>query len=233
MAKSGGPVVTLASSSARYAALAVGGGIYWSSTAVGMDGQPADVILDLPLDGGSISTIATVSGMNFTQSVPWIAVDASDVCWPAGPAILKASLGGGLPVTLATVTYDVSSIATDGTSVYWTNGSTRAGGTVMSVAVEGGEPRTLATGQNGPTGIAVDEESVYWSVATPAGSSIVKVAVGGGVPTTLAAGQSVAAVTSAATGSGIAVDATSLYWVDVHNNSGSLTQGTVVKLSPK
>ena len=69
----------------------------------------------------------------------------------------------------------------------------------------------LASGQANPGALAVDKTHVYWlnggGGVTPA--SVMRVPIGGGTPTQLANAQSP---------SGIALDATSLYWSD----SGSI-----------
>ena len=74
-------------------------------------------------------------------------------------------------------------------------------------------------------GIAIDEDYVYFTDFSTSGT-VQKVAKAGGTPITLATNQVMPA--------GIAVDSTSVYWVNV-GNSGYAVPGTgsVMRLTPK
>ena len=92
----------------------------------------------------------------------------------------------------------------------------------------GGLAAYFASGVYGNTSqatrLALSAFSIYWvSLASDTSiSSVTKVSINGGTPTILASGQD-------NTG-GVAVDATSIYWVNY--SFGSLP-GTVMKLTPK
>ena len=86
-------------------------------------------------------------------------------------------------------------------SVYWTNLN---GGTVMKVALAGGNPVTLASGQVNPLAVAVGAADVYWTTST---GTVMKAPIAGGAAVQVAAGPS--GLTSF---TGLAADATSVYW---------------------
>ena len=193
------------------------------------------------LAGGTPTTIA--SGQDGATK---IAVDATNVYWndqlplrgprdhtfhesPSPGAVMKMPIAGGNPTTLAS---NVSpfEIAVDAVSVYWAENDSPgrrlpSSAQVMKVPIAGGAPTTLASGQDAPQDLVVDGSYVYWTnipgpcLAGSCGSSlpdtgtVMRVPVGGGTPSTIASQQPGP--------SGIAVDATSVYWT---NNPG----GTVV-----
>lgn len=86
-------------------------------------------------------------------------------------------------------------IAIDATWVYWTNSW---GGEVRKAPLAGGAPVDLATGLATPMGIAVDAAFAY--VATK--NSVVKLPLSGGAPIVL----------DASPATGVAVNATHVYW---------------------
>jgi len=173
-------------------------------------------IVRVPLAGGATAPVVPSSSLVQTASSYGIAVDASSVYWTffGDPTtVRKAPLGGGMPVTLATVAGPGFGIAVDATNVYF--GTSTA---VMKVPLNGGTPTTLAssTGQ----GVAIDDDYVYF---TDWSSTVKKVPKNGGSVVTLATGQ--------LRPWPIAVDATSVYW----GNCGADGQanGSVMKLAPK
>jgi hypothetical protein len=129
--------------------------------------------------------------------------------------VMKAPLGGGTPVTLATAPGAGFGIAVDATHVYWSTSGTVS--RITKVPLNGGASSTLAT--EGGLGIAVDAQNVYFTTT----DSVKKVPLGGGTPITLATGQDVPTF--------IAVDATSVYWTNA--GSGPVPSGSVMKLTPK
>jgi hypothetical protein len=195
--------------------------VYWTDDG---DGSSGGAVLSVPIDGGTVTTLAT--GL---VSPGGIAVDASNVYWvdfgvlnPPGD-VMKVALGGGTPVTLATSSGTPTHMTIDANNVYWTDGDA-----VWQVPKGGGAPLMVAEDKGGLTsGVAVDSTYVYWtSEASPDGGSplntgsVMKTPIGGGATTVLATGQSIPL--------DLKVDATNLYWV----NQGETTtpNGMVMKL---
>jgi len=167
-------------------------------------GAQADAAPEAACDTAGVEVLA--SG----QSAPGIvAADANALYWfdfsgtDAAPVatLMTASLIGGAPAALATVSGAPRSIAVAAGVVYWTD---IFSGTVMSVPTSGGAPTLLAAAQNQPVGIAVDSTSVYWT--TWAGGAVMKAPVGGGTPVVLADAQGQPGP--------LAIDGANLYWAD-------------------
>jgi hypothetical protein len=94
-----------------------GRALYWSMSELlaGMAGTSA--ILSVPLDGGSVVTLAADKSGKMD-----IATDGTSVYWTTGGpdgSVVKVPVGGGAPVTLATGQPGTWGIAVDATSVYW------------------------------------------------------------------------------------------------------------------
>jgi hypothetical protein len=180
------------------------------------DGGGGLTIVRVPLDGGATVPVVPSSSLVQTASSYGIAVDATSVFWTffgSPTTVRKAPLGGGMPVTLATVEGPGEGIAVDAAYVYFGTGSA-----VMKVPLGGGTPTTLASSSG--QGLAIDDSYVYF---TDWSSTVKKVSKNGGTVVTLATGQ--------LRPWPIEVDGTSVYW----GNCGADGQanGSVMKLTPK
>jgi hypothetical protein len=99
----------------------VGSGAPWDVEVAGDDVVYVDqfdrTLKKVAVSGGSTVTIADAG----TEGAPfWLALDGDTAYVTSGTSILKAPLGGGDFVTLASSPVPCS-IAVDGTSVYWTD----------------------------------------------------------------------------------------------------------------
>jgi murein DD-endopeptidase MepM/ murein hydrolase activator NlpD/photosystem II stability/assembly factor-like uncharacterized protein len=142
------------------------------------------------VDGGSITTLATVStGSND------IALDASHVYWTeqgtppygypvAGSGVLKkVSRNGGTAATLALGLNAPRGIAFDSESGYvywidagtWTDGVYDANtGSINRIPASGGATTTVTSGLNAPYNIQMDATDIYWSETPASGVGTIK-----------------------------------------------------------
>ena len=154
--------------------------------------------------------------------------DATSLYWlylGAPAVIMKAPLTGGTPTTLVApdadggfnqqvAGTDYQNLAVDGANLYWTN---VIDGTLRKVPKNGGTPVVLANTvpAQGPDSIATDGESVYWFTTGP--NVLMKTPVGGGASVTVVSGTTVAGAQPGAVTPIVAVDATSVYWLNAPN----------------
>jgi hypothetical protein len=211
----GGSTTTLASGQDFPEGIAVDAtSVYWTNS------SDSGSIMKVALGGGTPTTLA--SRLVYPSK---IVVDATSVYWDGRAddqnldSVMKVALGGGTPITLASGQNHPSGITIDATSVYWMtegkdvvigNVHVAGAGTVVKEPLDGGLSTTLALGDDSlwlGESVAVDADSVYFDYySTIDGYGVMKVPVSGGTPTTLAS--------SFKNGiSGIAVDATSVYFV--------------------
>lgn len=123
-----------------------------------------------------------------------------------------------------------TNIALDGTNAYWTGYTgyilkvplVRTMTMTMSIDMDPGAVLTTSPGMY-PDSIAVDATSVYWVDNDGRTSTVMKVPLGGGVVTTLASGfgtrSSLDGSANESYPTGIAADATSVYWTASGNGA--------------
>jgi len=186
--KSGGTPATIASGQLGANAIAVdSANVYW--TTIFGSGS----IMKVPLSGGTPTMVA--SGQN-----PYdLAVDATTIYWSdfgtdpglTDGKIMKASISGSAPVTLASQERGPLGIAVDATNVYWARNDRSS--SVMKVAILGGAATPITPGQDHPAGVAVFESNIFWtSYSNPPYNTegkVTKAPLVGGTALELASGQ--------------------------------------------
>jgi len=219
----GGVVTTLASGQKNPGGIVVNARVVGWTTCTAptsnLDGPGS--LYALPLAGGAPRAIAT-SADNGAE----LAIDDTSLYWaaPDDDAVVKVSLDGGSPVTLArNLEGSPLTVAVDATSVYWSNGKS-----ILEVPLAGGTPKTLASANLSDiaqqTNLAVTASGVYATTAT----TVLKIPLAGGAPTTLASSQAPSSITA---------DAANVYWTNLGGNAPSAvvkvpaSGGTPVTLS--
>ncbi|MBI3580748.1 MAG: DUF5050 domain-containing protein [Nitrospinae bacterium] len=159
-----------------------------------------------------------------------IASDSSNLYWfesgsnfgPVYATVKKMPVSGGTVTTLASLSsQDVGNlVGVDSTNVYWLDS-----GGLQKVSINGGAVTNLSNQINGS--LVMDSTSFYWTGADPATSygTLYKMPKAGGAIMKLATG-------TRRYGSQVAVDSTSVYWIDnasltlnkVSTNGGTVTQ---------
>ncbi|MGH7436223.1 MAG: hypothetical protein ACRENE_11165 [Polyangiaceae bacterium] len=240
----GGSPVVLASvlvSSTAQSIAADSSGLYWTALlGVCSSDEDAGVFSVAHIDGSPYT--ATEEGG--TPAYGGISIQRPD----AGASILsdvdggptlslclgtvnRMPAGGGEETVLATAggPSSVGPIALDARSIYWGTGSygiakaSKTGGPPVDLAVTPGPTSSTYFGYI--TAIVADGENVYWlqqSAAPDTSDGDVMMAPAGGGPSTIiASGQTNL--------SGLAIDATSVYWTSTGTSSHCNTDGTVMK----
>jgi len=245
VSKTGGPVIQLASTPTPAGIAVDGTSVYWTSSAAGtvkrvpiagglptplasQQLEPGQIAVDATNvywanwgDPGAIMKAPIVGGPTTVlapASLPFgIAVDDESVYWSqCGGDLKKIPIGGGLPVSLASV--GCSHIALNATSVCaLSSGAPGENSVLWKVPLGGGTQQKLASGSYWHwTTVAVDLTHAYWTDA-----------VNGGLVSRapLAGGESLILASKQPAPRAIAVDDTSVYWTDL--------TGKVMKLTPK
>jgi hypothetical protein len=173
----GGTVSTIEMSQASPLTLTTDGtNVYWGNYGTfnnNNDYNGDGAILQAPVAGGTVVTIAS------SQLQPAaIAVDATNIYWatqgglntstgapvPNSGTIVKAPVGGGTPVTLASSQDWPTGLAIDSQNVYWVNtGSGMNDGEIVVVPIAGGTPATLVYSGVNPTGLALTSTGILWT----------------------------------------------------------------------
>jgi hypothetical protein len=235
----GGAPVTIASKQDHPHAVAVDtSNVYWAT----------DIsIMKAPLAGGAASVVT------MEHEPEALAVDERDVYAVAPFTIVGVAITGGPPRTIAFNPGNPTALALQGGSIFWTDDQNKRvmamklgshhstelasgaqgyrnlavdeayaywtdtdAGMVSKVALDGGKPVTLASGQDGPAAIAVDRGQVYWTTRT----AVMQLSLHGGTPRSLATdGHPVS----------IALNASSVYWLDEGDRFKNYANGRVMK----
>jgi hypothetical protein len=214
------------------AAAADGQNVYWleEQTAVGQlpaDGSLAGAVMRAAL-GGDVPVVVAPARFLSSGGRASIAVDSNAIYWTDGcPAnsvaycggeLMKVPVAGGTPVQLATWSGGMySQIKVGFGGVYWAVPGTQSTMQpppptgILTVPLAGGDPVMVIA----PPALAItlDEANIYWTNF----SDMMQAPLPSGAPARRVA-------TASPTGFDLAVDATSLYWVDT---------GTLMKLTPK
>ena len=138
-----------------------------------------------------------------------IAVAGSTVYWtsPVSNVVQSAPVGGGTVKMVATGQTGAHGIGASPLNVFSTN---TQGGQVMTLHSGAAMPTLISGTETRPLNIASDGVHLYWVDNTNMGASmgtVAKAPIAGGTVTVLVAGQVFP--------EGMAVDATSVYWLDV------------------
>jgi hypothetical protein len=173
----------------------------------------------MPKEGGTVTTLGPAP----MGGAYGVALDANNFYYAASPSSASATIyripqSGGVSTPIATVATNVNVLATDGTNVYFVSGDF-----LDSVPVAGGNVSTLATGFSATTSLRLDSGQLYAALEGGNGpyGSILRVPVTGGRPTLVASAQWGV--------SDLAIDATSVYWI----NFGSPTGDGAVMVASK
>ncbi len=203
-----------------------GTNVYWAELR-GAERDLRYAIKKVSTNGG-----APVKLFSLIRPARSLACDGDHLYWAGDADVVKAPIGGGTPTTLAAERPTPSSVRVDKTSVYWFEGLGWGRGAIMKVPIGGGAAFTIASAQS-PRAMAVGSDGVYWTdyaVYTadrgPEPTATVKKApLDGGAPVTLVMGNF--------DPGDVAVDGTSVFWLNASTMNGARLQndGALVKAS--
>jgi hypothetical protein len=194
--------------------------VFWNNEA---EGAVRGTLTRILKDGTQRTTLTTMA------EGPWaVAEDAQSLVWVSGPqtggvgtisSIPK--IGGATSVLSAAETSETTArIAAANGNVAWA--STASGGSLV-IRAAGRPSVTVATGQGATTSIAADDQAVYWlHVTGGAGTGALEKATWAGAVVTLRSGIQAAGT--------VALDATSVYFVDNHDSSGLVATAEILRL---
>jgi hypothetical protein len=174
----------------------------------------------VPLGGGAVTTLTKSPGYLYD-----IALGGDKLYWGSTDndhnflgTIRSVGIGGGSSEAIAQHQNLPNAVHLDGTTVYFAGVEVAP---LASVPVDGGPVNVLATSASVyPGGITVDEQYVYWTDWI--NGTLSRVPKGGGGVTVLASGQYEP--------SAVAVDATSIYWLNTWDPTSARSEGAVLKL---
>ena len=193
--------------------------MFWNNEVVGATNGTLTRILK---DGTQRATLAT------STDGPWaVAQDAQSLVWVTGPrfggagTIFTVPKLGGSPsiVSAAETSSPTARIAAASGNVAWA--STASGGSLM-IRAAGKSPLTIATGQGMTTWIAADDQAVYWLHKTASGAGALEKSNWAGDVDPLHSGVQ-------QPGS-VALDASSVYFVDNRDSSELVTTAQIARL---
>lgn len=176
------------------------------------DGATDDAAYSVPCDPNCPGTcirsgclVELASGQDFFD----IDANASHVFWmDSNGAIMMMPLAGGSIVPLAIARSGYPGMGVDATTLFFVDPNNTL--SKLSLDADGASPIAIAANQD-VADIMIDETSVYWATragsldGSMAGATLMKASLTGGVQITLASGVA----------RQIALDATSLYWIDL------------------
>jgi hypothetical protein len=171
-------------------------------------------VFKVPAAGGTAAMLASGTGQP-------LAADSANVYVTMADSLVRVPIAGGAGTTLASAPA-ATNLAVDSQNVYWLAQGQSTD--VLSVPIAGGSVTTLATSPTSGAGsFAVGATGVYFS-CEPWAYAVTKVPLGGGAVTTVA---------SMGNAKALALDSTSVYWVDGANAMKvALSGGTVTTLAP-
>jgi hypothetical protein len=208
-----------------------GGNLYW--TQIGVNGNGSV----FQLSAGAATPLLLGSGSVNADDAIGVAVDTSYVYWvnQANGYVMRAPIDGGSLAVLYPGPGYSGGVSVDSNNVYWTSEGSSAGGGIgldggafvmQASKFDGGGAIAIATAPN-PYGtdagaylfetvIAGDSSGVYYIV----GGDLMRVPVGGGSPVKLASSTT-----------GVALDATYVYWTFPGTAANGYHDGAIYRLA--